>query len=408
MNQVNIIVLLLGFSLIACQKKPAESPKDVAQPITQEDPFVFEYTSEPAPEWTGLFYRKSGWFGADGIFSIPLSGADLPGNKNNNKTLLIFSDTYIGEVGDNNAPLTGNTMVNNTVAYIEGHTPTAYDIKFHYKQKDNGQPTSFFIPDNANAKPGQYYWMGDGFINQELNDKLHLFAYHVSMTGPNVFDFVVENVSLLSISDPSSPPFDGYEQLTTPFHYTWDSLGEGDLGAGILVNTEWSGAPTPDGFVYVYGSIGPNKHLVAARVKPVSFEQFDQWEYWTGNAWSSDIDQLTGITDNVSNELSVTPLNDGRYLLTFQVMGISDKVGVKVGLSPVGPFGPTHEVWTTPEINEPPGLLPYNAKAHPNLSAPGELLISYNTITVDFWNDIQKNAHIYRPRFIKLKSRYLQ
>lgn len=404
MNKLSFIIISLTIGVVSCQSKQDNQPPAEKINSEKEDPFAFEYTAEAAPEWTDLFYRKSGWFGADGIFSIPLSGVDLPGNEGNDKTLLIFSDTYIGEVGEDNAPLPGNTMVNNTVAYIEGLAPATDNITFHYKQDDNGQPQTFFVPDNANSKPEQYYWMGDGFINQEMDNKLHLFAYHVSMTGPGVFDFAVENVSLLSIPDASKPPFDGYEQLTTPLHIKSEKVGEGDFGAGVLVNTDWAGAPDPDGFVYVYGCIGPAKQLVAARVPPAQFESFEEWQYWNGDTWSTDITQITGITDNLSNELSVTPLKDGRYLLTFQVMGISDKVGVKVGLSPVGPFGPTHEVWTTPEINEPPGILPYNAKAHPNLSQPGELLISYNTITADFWNDIQKDAHIYRPRFIKLKS----
>ena len=82
-------------------------------------------------------------------------------------------------------------------------------------------------------------------------------------------------------------------------------------------------------------------------------------------------------------------------------MGLSDKVGVRIGDSPVGPFSDIITVWTAPEWQK--GLWTYNAKAHPNLSKPGELLISYNTITPDFWNDIQKDATIYHPRFIKLK-----
>ncbi|MEQ9297868.1 MAG: hypothetical protein RIF33_04860 [Cyclobacteriaceae bacterium] len=404
MNRQSFVITLLLCGLIACQSKPTDGAADQTATIAPDDPFAFEYTAEAAPEWTKLFYRKSGWFGADGIFSIPLSGVDVPGNKDNQKTLLIFSDTYIGEVGEDNAPLPGNTMVNNTIAYVDGLTPSMENIRFHYKQAADGQPETFFVPNNANAKPKQYYWMGDGFINQEMDNKLHLFAYHVSMTGPGVFDFAIENVSLLAIPDATAPPFDGYEQLTTPLHIKFDKVGEGDLGAGVFVNTEWAGAPNPDGFVYVYGCIGAGKQLVAARVIPSDFETFDQWQYWNGDSWSADIREIAGITENLSNELSVTPLNDGRYLLTFQVMGISDKVGVKVGMSPVGPFGPTHEVWVTPEINEPPGIFPYNAKAHPNLSQPGELLISYNTITADFWNDIQKDAHIYRPRFIKLQS----
>ncbi len=80
-------------------------------------------------------------------------------------------------------------------------------------------------------------------------------------------------------------------------------------------------------------------------------------------------------------------------------MGISDKIGMKVGSSPVGPFGETNEVYTCPEYRDR-GLLPYNAKAHFHLSKPGELLVSYNTITLDFWNDIQRDASIYHPRFV--------
>ena len=32
----------------------------------------------PAPEWTELFNRTSGWTGADGVYSIPYSGYDAP------------------------------------------------------------------------------------------------------------------------------------------------------------------------------------------------------------------------------------------------------------------------------------------------------------------------------------------
>ena len=86
--------------------------------------------------------------------------------------------------------------------------------------------------------------------------------------------------------------------------------------------------------------------------------------------------------------------------MVFQVFGLSDKVGIRIGETPYGPFGDITEIYRTPEFDQ--GIWPYNAKAHPALSKPGELLISYNTITPDFWNDIKKDAHIYRPRFIKM------
>jgi len=404
MKSLNAILTISLFFTLSCdnQKKSQTSEKETEA----IDPYQFEYSTEAAAEWTDLFYRKSGWFAADGIFSFALSGVDYNQSGNNDSTLFTFGDTYIGEVV-NNKPQPGNKMVNNTVAYITGTSPNPESISFHYKKDNEGNPETFFVPNNANSKPKQYYWGGDGFINQELGGRLHLFAYHVEMTGPGVFDFVLPNVSLLSIDNPGQPPFENHRQLTTPFHFA-NEIGEGDLGAGVLVNTDWAGAPNPDGFVYVYGCIGANKTLVVAKTKPANFEDFDTWRYWDGEKWAENIEDIAGMVNGVSNELSVTPLKDGRYLLIFQVMGISDKVGMMVGLSPVGPFGPLNEIWVTPEFNEPPGILPYNAKAHPNLSQPGELLISYNTITADFWKDIQENAHIYRPRFIKLKSELLK
>jgi hypothetical protein len=360
-----------------------------------------KYTVEAAPEWTNVFYRKSGWFGADGVFSIPLSGVDKVGNLGNRETLLLFSDTYIGEVDENGKPQPGNVMVNNTCAIVQGNSAHPDSIEFFYKKDKNGAPQTFFVPQNTGGRK-QHFWLGDGFINRERDNTLYLFGYHIEMTGEGVFDFIEPDVSLIAVpAESSRPPFAQQRQLKTPLHIKNPGLGEGNFGAGILVNTKWAGAPHPDGYVYVYACIGQDKNLVAARVKPKDFEDFAKWKYWNGRDWTADISQLKGITNAVSNELSVTPLPDGRFLLVFQVMGLSDKVGLRVGDSPVGPFGEIQEIWRTPEADE--GLFCYNAKAHPNLSKPGELLISYNTITLDFWNDIQQNGHIYRPRFIRLK-----
>lgn len=377
--------------LSACGVKPAAdtSKKEL------------KYTVEAAPEWTNLFYRKSGWFGADGVFSIPLSGVDKVGNAGNRETLLLFSDTYIGEVDENGKPKPGNVMVNNTCAIVQGNSGHPDSIQFFYKKDKTGAPQTFFVPQNTGGKK-QHFWLGDGFINKERDNTFYLFGYHIEMTGEGVFDFIEPDVSLIAVPAANSrPPFENQRQLKTPLHIKNPGLGEGNFGAGVLVNTKWAGAPHPDGYVYVYACIGQDKNLVAARVKPKDFEDFTKWKYWNGEGWTADISQLKGITNAVSNELSVTPLPDGRFLLVFQVMGLSDKVGLRIGNSPVGPFGEIQEIWRTPEADE--GLFCYNAKAHPNLSKPGELLISYNTITLDFWNDIQQNGHIYRPRFIRLK-----
>lgn len=368
--------------------------------IPQKDTASFVYTVEPAPQWTNLFLRNSGWFGADGIFSIPLSGVDKNNNEGNKKTLLVFSDTYIGEV-KNNKPLPDNNMVNNTIAYMNGNDPDPANIHFHYKQASNGKPETFFVPQTSTTSKPQLFWLGDGFINKEKNNALYLFGYKVIRTGAGVFDFKETGVSMIVVKNAHKPPFTNQRQIETSLHINSKNLGEGNLGAGVLVNTKWAGANNADGYVYVYGCIGQNKNVVVARVKPFDIEDQNKWRFYDGTNWSENIEDIQPITNGASNELSMTPLPDGRFLLVFQVMGLSDKVGIRIAASPVGPFSTIKEIYTTPEWKE--GIWTYNAKAHLNLSMPGELLISYNTITADFWNDIQKNAHIYRPRFIKLK-----
>ena len=360
------------------------------------------FSSEAAPQWTALMERTSGWFGADGIFSIPLDGRETQ-QVEGKKTLFIFSDTYIGEVV-NNVPKPGNVMVNNSTAWLQGNRPEKSAISFEYNTGANGDPTSYFVPDNEQSQPGEYFWMGDGFINQEKGNALYLFAYHVHKTGPNVFDFEQTHVALLKIKDPTSEGISEYEQVPTYLGFIHPERGRVYFGSGIFVNTKKAGAPQPDGYVYIYGVMEKNKSLIVARVRPRAIEDFDRWTFWNGKSWVENKEEVAHIAEHVSNELSVTPTGDGRYLLTFTVMGLSEKIGIRVGSSPVGPFGEIHEVYTCPEYAEK-GLFPYNAKAHYHLSKPGELLVSYNTITFDFWEDIQKDATIYHPRFVKVKYR---
>ncbi|MGI8532073.1 MAG: hypothetical protein ACR2KN_03650 [Geodermatophilaceae bacterium] len=58
-------------------------------------------------------------------------------------------------------------------------------------------------------------------------------------------------------------------------------------------------------------------------------------------------------------------------------------------------------MYHAPESTLTPNTYTHNAKAHPNLSTPDRLLISYNVNTFDFGENFS-NADIYRPRFIWL------
>jgi len=364
------------------------------------DTASLKFTVEKAPKWTSLFERNSGWFGADGIYSIPLNGNDSPGN--HTKTLLVFSDTMIGEVKDDK-PQPGYVMVHNTCAYVDGVPPNDH-IKFYYAKDESGKPKTMFIPNTPNAQPNDFYWLGDGFVNP-VNGKTYIHAFRVkSLNDSDAFAFEEVGTSLIILPKGSKPPFTNQQQIDAPFFITGKNKDDyGVLGSCVFVNTKSAGAPNPDGYIYVYGTKPKHLSLLVARVLPQYYEDFSKWRYWDGQTWNTDINKIAEVTTRVSHELSVSPLPDGRYALIFQTDGLGNSVGLRLGLHPQGPFGPVIGLYDAPENKMNKNFIPYNAKAHTNLSYPGELLISYNVISLDFFNDIKKYAHHYHPRFIRVK-----
>jgi hypothetical protein len=372
------------------------SNKNIAQRNTNLT--TLKFTAEEDTGWTNLFYRKHGWFGADGIFSIPVNGVDTAGA--NNETVLFFSDTMLGDIeGDSLSP--GYLMIHNSAALVKGNKPDKKNTQFYW-DSINGKPIGLFTPNTPNAEAKDYYWLGDGFFNKELN-ATYVFAYRIRDTSNAAFGFAEVGNSLIKIPAGSKPPFKNAQQIETPLYLKGTAETYGSFGAGIFPNTNEAGYKNADGYIYVYGVRGKAKNVMVARVKPEDFEAFDKWRFWDGSGWNADINSVANITDRASNELSVCPLPDGRYAMVFQTDGIGRDVGMRLSNHPQGPFGPIIKIWhcTEPEIAK--NFIVYNAKAHPNLSQPNELLISYNVNSFDFWNDVKIYPNLYRPRFVKIK-----
>lgn len=358
------------------------------------------FTVEEASEWTALFDRSSGWVGADGIFTIPVNGIDKAGSADS--TLFIFSDTMIGEIkGGELQP--GWSMVNNSAGYLRGSEAREDRFRFYWNKNDKGKPQALFIPDTPSAEKGDYYWLGDGFVNAGHNNATYIFAYRMRNLSNEEWSFSEMGNVLIVIPPGSKPPFKNHRQIETPFHFDATRAEEkGSFGAGILVNTKTAGVENPDGYVYVYGVKGKSKQLLVARVLPKNFEDFGAWRFWDGNRWNADMYRSVPVAENVSNELSVSHLPDGQYALVYQEGGMGSTIGLRVGTTPYGPFGPQIDLWECKEPQQK-NIITYNAKAHPALSRPGELLISYNVNAFDFLNEIKKKPNLYRPRFIRVR-----
>jgi hypothetical protein len=351
---------------------------------------------ERSPEWENLFDRTSGWTGADGIYSIPLSGQEVPGDTGET-TVFLFSDTFIGEVDSNNHRQNA-TLVNNTYAVLDGNQPNEENIDFFWATNQNNQPNAVFVPDTSYAGTDDWFWLMDGVA---LNDSIYAFGLRLQPGSGGIFNFEIVGVSLISFVLDSSQVISEYRQKDTPIYYRNENEGwEIVFGQAVMPLTLESANPDPDGYIYIYGPKNSiqGKELVAARVFPQFISDFSQWRYWDGSDWTTGVENCQSITNGISQEFSVTPLGNGQYILVFQ---IGSSVGVRFGESPTGPFGVMRFIYDCPEVLEDPDIFVYNAKAHPHLSTPGELLISYNVNTFDFWDHFT-NADIYRPRFITL------
>ncbi len=363
--------------------------------------FAQSFVVEPAPEWDALFDRDIGWTGADGIYSIPLNQDESHGAFARTDTLLVFSDTFIGRVTRDGRREAGSVLVNNTIGFLPAGTPAPWAIDFFFARDRSGEPEAMFAPEVPGARPDEWYWLKDGIA---LDGTVYLFASRFR-TDPVLFIFR-EGLTMIEIPPGSRPPFDDHIQREVPLSLP-PSGNKGAIvyGGSIMPKTQAAGAPFPDGFIYIYGTredTNPNdKKVMVARVPEKDFPHVDLWFFFDGNAWVPDIERAAPIANRASVELSVSPLPNGKYVMVFQIDQITNKVGVRVGDTPWGPFGRIRAVYECPEPAMLPGVFVYNAKAHPHLSGPGELLISYNVNSFFFLDHFQY-ADIYRPRFFKI------
>ena len=353
-------------------------------------------TAEPAPDWNQMFTRTSGWTGADGIYSIPVSGSEIPHEGTSGlDELFVFSDTFIGDV-DENKVRHNAVLVNNTMAFLTGQLPVTNNITFQWGLDNQNKPQALFIPNTPESKAGDWYWLMDGI---KINNKYYVYALRLETGEGGFFNFKVIGVNLISFELGNDNSIINVQQMDTPLFQN-NSAQNGDLvfGQALMPMTEISSNPNPDGYIYIYApyNTAGGKQLKVGRFLPENIENFVQYEYWNGSNWVNDINQAVIIANKTSQELSVTPLTNGKFLLVFQM---GNSVAVSLGNSPAGPFNFPEEIYNCPEPEEIPNTFVYNAKAHPNLSEPGKLLISYNVNTFDF-GDLINNADTYRPRFI--------
>jgi hypothetical protein len=339
-------------------------------------------TVEPVPEYDALFERRSGWTGADAAYTVPLAEG---------KTLWLFGDTWIGPVVEGRHK--DAVLVNNTVALQTGDDPNAASTEFFWGNQGADHPKALLEP----ARGSGWLWPLHGAVVQS---KLCLFMSKVNRTGEQgVFAFRHVGTVIAEIGNPQDQPSDWHvRQRNVPFgRYT-------DRG-----NTFFGSAVTRDGnHLYVYGAREDwdrgfaGRRMIVARVPEGDLTSFGQWRFYSDGQWVSDFNEIGELFDGLATEYSVSYQPALKhYVVVYTHCGMSDRILLRVGPTPVGPWSTPREVFSCPEQQWDESYFCYAAKGHPELSAPDELIVTYVSNSTDFWK-MAADAGIYRPRFIRI------
>ena len=245
-----------------------------------------------------------------------------------------------------------------------------------------------------------WFWLQDGVI---IDKKFYSLPYVVSSDDnqPEGFKFRIEGINLIEcdVKEDYIDFSNNTQTITNLYKHTPEITW--NFGCGFLDNT------SEDGYIYIYGytkqflDFEHGNRLRVARVKKENFKDLNEWRFFDGKQFVSNMEQAAPMLDHVSCELSIHK-DDGKYIAIFTYDVQSRYIAYAISDTPYGPFDKTRIAYVCKE-NLCPNMYLYNAKAHPHLSKENDILVSYNINTSNFDENI-KYGRTYGPRFINLKK----
>lgn len=367
--------------------------------------------STPDLDWEKAFDRREGWIGGDAIYSAPLPGGDV---------LWLFADTFIGNVKEGRRQ-PGLAMVNNTLARHrlanDRNAPDPASASFYWGPTRDSKPTAWIKPDDlAGGGPpkDEWYWVADATVapGPMKRDRLIIFLWRIARVGSGAFGFRSAGNALAIVDNPGVPcekwtlrqfvirhaiPVSGSDAKKDP---------ETIWGSELIVDAA-GGAEGPH--VLIFGYLKRDKlsnDMVLARAPSASIEDMDRWRFWSGMDWSANVSDAATVAKGVTTEFSVTPLEikgRRRWVLIHSEPWLGHRILARVADKPTGPWSQPREIYRVPNLSREKKHFTYAAKAHPELSRPDELLVTYVVNSFDF-GESATNADIYRPRFIRVPT----
>lgn len=334
---------------------------------------VFAAPAVPAPDMDALFQRTNGWIGADAAYSIPLSPR---------QTLWLFGDTLVGQVRDGKRR--DAKMINNSVALQTVGAPPQY----FYRTNSQGAAESVFTtPDLTNT----FFWPWDGV---RVSRGLFLFLTQVRRTDDkSVWGFQLFSACVAFVSNPDDPPLSWKITVTKE---PW-----ADFSTKPATAFGWSVVQHQND-VYIYGTAAGANGAAVARVPAESIDDFRQWRFYSQGEWQEDPRKATAVFSDKPSEGTVRWLPAlGRFVVVYSPDLWGDIV-LRESPAPTGPWSERRVIYHCPDTARSKAYYCYAGKAHPELSPPGELLITYAVDSNDFF-DLFNDPLLYWPRFLHLK-----
>ncbi|KAK2807920.1 hypothetical protein FQN50_005162 [Emmonsiellopsis sp. PD_5] len=362
------------------QQQPRPSIQS-PQPHAPPEPLFTTYASQPT---------NSGWTGADSTFSIPLPDGRI---------LWLFSDTYLGPLNANGTRPTNARMINNCFMLQSGENLTTI----------TGPDRTAIMPSPA---AGHWYWVGDGLVSVvdgKGGQVVQMVFQEFERAGEGgllQMKFVRNVVATFDLGGQFSKPA-RVDALPSAARTMW---------GGAVMTAERSG----DGYTYIYGARGDalNKTMRVARVFGTDLSRVDGWRFLRGGGeWTATESEAVDVVTGIANEFSVTPWNDGQFVLISQdsFVPFSNRILIWYGNNPFGPFERWEghdEVYRMPEVGlwgsyGDADVVGYNAHVHPELQEGDRWTMSYNVNSLDGKigedGDNYRDPSIYRPRFVSFR-----
>ena len=341
---------------------------------------------EILPGYEALFQKEDGWTGGDGIYSVALADDTI---------LWLFGDTFIGQI--RNGRHENASIINNSIGIQYGKLPSSALIEFYYGKTSDGAPAAFILP----VEPQGWLWIYDGV---RADAGIFLFFVQIDRTADNsVFGFKVIGNWLGLVTNPEAPPLNWeIRQRKIPWSKFTDD-GDTIFGSALL---------RAGGFFYIYGTTEVleegirRKYMILARVAESAISDFGRWQFFAKGRWISDLSQASLLCADIANEYSVSFQPALRkYVSVYSQNSMSKNIVARTAPEPYGPWSEPIVLYRCPEEDWHDNIFCYAAKAHPEISlASNELIVTYVTNSVDF-DQIESDARLYRPRFLRVQFR---